>query len=390
MTDSQSPLTHFYEALPVIESIRDITEPRHYRDVPEDWYIVISDVVNSTQAIQNGKYRDVNSVAAASVTALLNRVPNNDLPFVFGGDGATILIPPQITFDAASSLLATQQLAREIFQLEMRIGLIPVKDVLRDGYAIQIGRLKMSDNFHQAIFMGGGLAHADRLLKDPESGQAYRLTPKPDQKYEANFDGFECRWQEIPSPHGEVISLLVMALGEDTGRVYRDALAAIERIYGEQQKRHPLVLNNLRLAWNPLKFRTEAALRYRDTSLRMLFKLGWWTFLARMAMRFNLQGWGEYPQILIEATDHEKFDDTLRMTIAGTAAQREGLRDYLEQQYRAGRLVYGIHSAGHTLITCIVFDHFGRQVHLIDSAKGGYALAAKELKAQLKARSEQP
>jgi hypothetical protein len=31
-------------------------------------------------------------------------------------------------------------------------------------------------------------------------------------------------------------------------------------------------------------------------------------------------------------------------------------------------------------MTCVVFDRFERQMHLIDSDGGGYALAAKQMK----------
>jgi hypothetical protein len=34
-------------------------------------------------------------------------------------------------------------------------------------------------------------------------------------------------------------------------------------------------------------------------------------------------------------------------------------------------------------MTCVVFDYFGRQVHFVDGARGGYTLAAREMKMQL-------
>jgi hypothetical protein len=45
--------------------------------------------------------------------------------------------------------------------------------------------------------------------------------------------------------------------------------------------------------------------------------------------------------------------------------------------------VYGVHVSRHALMTCLVFDRFGKQVHFVDGANGGYALAAKQLKQQL-------
>ncbi len=110
--------------------------------------------------------------------------------------------------------------------------------------------------------------------------------------------------------------------------------------------------------------------------------------MAGFAMRFKVGRWGGYKNILVDSTDHEKFDDTLRMVISGKSSQREKLRAYLEEQRQAGRLVYGMHTSTHALMTCVVFDYFGRQVHFVDGARGGYTLAAREMKLQLASREK--
>lgn len=375
----------FYEMIPPIHSIAGITNPAHYYDVPADWHIALTDVQGSTQAIEQGKYKDVNAVAAASITAMLNNVPGMDIPFVFGGDGATILIPPDVLNQARISLLATRQLAASQFDLKLRIGIVPVQDVLMDGYRIRVARLQMSDNFQQAIFSGGGLAHAEQLLKHPEKGKAYRIEDD-NQDHQADFSGFECRWNAIPSTYEETVSLMVMALPNDqmeTDAIYEAVLMKIEEIYGSSQMRHPISVENLSLALNPTKLTVEARVRHQDTSMRRLLRMFRGSLKAWIAMKLHIGKWGGYKHILIEATDNEKFDDTLRMTISGTTAQRDTLRTYLEEQHQQKRLVYGIHTAHETLMTCIVFDYFGRQVHFVDAANGGYAIAAKEMKMQL-------
>lgn len=375
----------FYEAIPPIHSITEITNPEHYYDVPADWHIALTDVQGSTKAIEAGRYKDVNAVAAASITALLNNVPGMDIPFVFGGDGATILIPPSVMEQAKTSLIATRRLAASQFGLTLRIGIVPVHDVLMDGYRIRVARLRMSDNFQQAIFSGGGLAQADRLLKHPENGEKYRIVDDGGN-YVADFSGFECRWNAIPSTYEETLSLMVMALPNeqvDANTIYKDVLRKIEELYGDAKMRHPIAVENLHMALNPYKLTVEARVRHQDTSLPRLLKMLKGSFKAWVAMKLHIRNWGGYKQILVAATDHEKFDDTLRMTISGTIAQREALRAYLEEKHQQNLLVYGTHMAKHTLMTCIVFDYFGRQVHFVDAADGGYAIAAKEMKAQL-------
>ena len=72
------------------------------------------------------------------------------------------------------------------------------------------------------------------------------------------------------------------------------------------------------------------------------------------------------------------------MVLTGNKHQREELEKYLSQEYLDKNIVYGIHITDRVIMTCLVFQRNGRQVHFIDGADGGYALAAKELKVQLK------
>ncbi|GAB4520301.1 MAG: DUF3095 domain-containing protein [Anaerolineae bacterium] len=370
---------HFYGSLPELHDLSEIANLDLYRDVPADWLIAISDVRGSTAAIEQGKYRDVNAIAAASITSLLNLVPETDLPFVFGGDGATILIPPEIKPRAEEALLATRRLARSVFDLELRVGIVPVAVVLQAGHQVRAAKLRMSENFQQAIFMGGGLAYAEQLLKDPVHGQPYLLTGD-DRLYQADYSGFECRWQEVPGQSEEVVSLIVRAFGHSD--IYRDVLTRISELYGDRQKRHPVTVANLKTFVQPRRFWREGVIRYGNQRFRTLLRLAYATFKGRFAMTFGIGQWGNYKSILVNSTDHEKFDDVLRMTISGTAQQREMLRIYLENRRLRGELVYGMAAGENAIITCIVFNYFGRQVHFVDGAGGGYALAAKEMKSQ--------
>lgn len=55
------------------------------------------------------------------------------------------------------------------------------------------------------------------------------------------------------------------------------------------------------------------------------------------------------------------------------------LQNCLEAEYRAGRLVYGMHKSRETLLTCIVQSYNGNHLHFVDGSDGGYALAATAL-----------
>lgn len=379
----QLPVTFFHEMQPM-EKLSDLTNMSYYVDVPDNWYIALTDVKGSTKAINEGKYKSVNTIAAATITAMLNSIPDIEVPFLFGGDGAAIVIPPQAQKQARESLVAVQRMAKENFDLELRIGLVPVSDVLAAGFELKVAKIRISENFQQPVFMGGGLAYADTLIKQAGGAEKYGIVPTGDE--EADFSGFECRWNKHPARHGEVISLMVQAVSDDSNQrnhVYEEVIDYITRIYGDADMRHPIDYDKMQVATNPNDYRQEVGVKNDQFSWRDVLRLMFWSISGYLLWRFVNGIWDDYKDTVRNATDHEKFDDMLRMTISGSEEQRTKLVEYLQYRYLEGDIVYGVHNAPHSLMTCIVFDRFGRQVHFLDADNGGYAMAAKNMKQQL-------
>ena len=65
----------FLHAVPEIERFSDVIEPHFYRDAPDHWHVVLTDVRGSTKAIEAGRYRDVNALGVASIVAIRNATP---------------------------------------------------------------------------------------------------------------------------------------------------------------------------------------------------------------------------------------------------------------------------------------------------------------------------
>ena len=74
----------FYAYLPSTPDFAAVADLDSYAPVPADWSVLLTDVIGSTKAIQAGRYKDVNMVGAACITAALNALPGLNLPFVFG------------------------------------------------------------------------------------------------------------------------------------------------------------------------------------------------------------------------------------------------------------------------------------------------------------------
>lgn len=382
----------FYRDLPAAVSFAAAIDTRSHVDLPPDWWVVIADVVGSTQAIHAGAYKNVNTVGAACIAALVNLDRQIEIPFLFGGDGASFAIPERLREAAVVALRGTQRLAAEAFGLELRAGLVRAGDLQRDGYWLRVARLALSPRVSQPCFSGRGWEEAERRLKRGAPGV---LVVHPDEgAAEADFSGFECRWHNVPSFLDAKLALIVVATSEDQAlnqATYAAVLADIDALFGDSGQHHPLRAESLQLSFAPLALRGE--MRVRTAGQGRLARLA---YLARMYLE-NVAGrwlfargrdtattaWSRYRDDLVRHADFRKFDGALRMLLDASEAQIGELERRLEAAREAGRLVWGMHRSREALITCLVESHAGRHVHFVDGSDGGYALAARELKAQL-------
>jgi hypothetical protein len=82
----------FYLVAPFFDSFAEVMEPSRYRAIPDDWWLGCSNVVGSTRAIAEGRYKAINMVGAGSIAAVANALSRRPFPFTFGGDGASFTV----------------------------------------------------------------------------------------------------------------------------------------------------------------------------------------------------------------------------------------------------------------------------------------------------------
>jgi hypothetical protein len=378
----------FYTGLPGLDHFERLADADAYAPVPDDWTVVLTDVVGSTDAVRAGRYRDVNYVGAASIAAVLNASGRADVPFVFGGDGATLVLPAGLVGPALAALAALQRHAAERLALTLRVGSVSVSEIRAGGHDLAAARLQVAPGYAQALLTGSGLGWAETQIKDPATADRYASHAVPAEGDDL-YAGLECRWEDVVSPHGETVSLLVAATaGEGATGVYHDVLATVERVYGPGETMHPVALDRLRLSADPARFGPEVRLRRPGRRFRYRAELWLRNVLGRALVRGEVRtsetDWGRYPTLLRASTDYRKFDGVLRMILAGTPAQRAELETTLDAGFAAGRLAYGLHVSDRAILTCLVYERMGRQVHFVDGAGGGYTAAAVPFKRRMK------
>lgn len=382
----------FYSDLPLLESFFEITNPYNFYAMPDEWYVAVTDIVNSTRAIQQGEYKKVNILGASPIVGILNRSNKDNIPYTFGGDGCTICIAPALLDDTRNVLGASRQIGKRQYDLNLRAAIIPVRDIREAGHEIKVARYKVSEVYNQAIFSGGGLSFAEKTLKE-EKIEEYRIDAADDAKG-TDFTGLECRWQEVGQERKKVITMLIRSNPtlEHSDEVYKNVLEKMRSLFGFDDKTNPINASQLNMSMSLSSLMGEIQFRTFGMSwlqrLLYILKIETQIVLGKFFMSLGYESsetnWALYKPDLALNSDHRKFDDMLRVVISGTEQQFQDLREFLEQQHEAGLLAYGFHISETAIITCMVFRYQREHVHFVDGSDGGYVKAAQNLKQRMK------
>ncbi len=372
--------TTFYKELPAFTNFADIADPRHYRTAPEDWAIIITDVTGSTKAIEAGRYKDVNLAGIIGVIGLINMYGGPDFPFVFGGDGATFLLPEALLPQARDVLAETRLAALAQFELPLRVGIVPVKDVYAAGHEVRVARFKVSPKYYQAVLNGSGVDYAEMLIKDPRYSVRYLLADDYRSENTVSFLGISCPFHDVRGSKEETISLIIKLVPTEPLR--QQALLAkifgqLGETLGRETDYHPLA-REAEVHWADrhqaaqmarLNVGANHGLKYRLSDLAHRA----WNFASRlMPLSFYARD-----------TDFRKFDGSLKMVVTVSKENRLRLEAHLEALRRDGHIFYGLHVSDKAMVTCFAHTRSMKGVHFIDGADGGYALAARQLKQQI-------
>lgn len=377
---------NFYKNLDSFDKFSDMTKDEIFTSLPNTWSVAITDIVNSTQAIENGLYKSVNFCSALGIIGILNIDRKIELPYVFGGDGAVVLIPNELKNKVENTLFETAKIAQNSYNLDLRIAIISVDDIRKNHSDILISKYKVSNNYFQVIIKGNGLEIAEKLLK--EQYQKYKIKKIQNNNFKADFTGLECRWENIKTTKDVTVSFIIKATNDiNSQEIYENILHKFKDIAGSKTQRNPIkIKRNLFLSFNPKLLKIEAKLNSKTFLERFLIisKMMLENLIGLILIKSGYKKWKFYKRRIIKTTDTEKFDDTLRMVISLSNENFSKIKDYLKEEHSKKNIVYGYQESDSALMTCLIFERHGKHVHFVDSSNGGYALASKMMKNQLK------
>ena len=372
----------FYGSIAVFRGFGKLMDPTLYSPLPDDWSIGVADIVESTRAIAEARYKAVNMAGAAVIASVTNALDGREFPFVFGGDGASFAVSPDDLERAREALAATAIWVKDDLNLELRVALVPVAAVRAQGLDVRVARFGPSPNLSYAMFSGGGLGWAEAAMKRGEFA-----VPAAPSGTQPDLTGLSCRFEEIPSVRGLILSVLIVpARSADPAsfrRLIEDVIALVER---SPDAGRPVPPGGPPLRWPPAGVDFEARAARGGSLLKRRARVLAQTLFAYFVMRSGISVGGfvpkTYVQQVVENSDFRKYDDGLRMILDCTPQLERELMQRLAAAAAGGIARYGLHRQDAAMMTCFTpsalrSDH----VHFIDGARAGYASAATALKA---------
>ncbi|WP_424626811.1 DUF3095 domain-containing protein [Bradyrhizobium sp. SYSU BS000235] len=377
--DQEAQDNSFYQALAPFDSFDDVMRRDRYRPLPDDWIIAVTDVSHSTEAVEQGRYREVNTAGAAVLAAISNALPDLQFPFSFGGDGASFAAPGTYSSIVRDTLAKTAAWAEDAFGLTLRIAVIPMADIRAQHLDVLVARFAPSSNVTYAMFAGGGLAWAERKLK-----QGSYAVPRAPMGVMADLTGLSCRFAPISTKNGVILSLIVVPRDDPTS--FEEIIQELLRMLrSDDPDLHPLPAEGPLPAW------TGGDLDHAiKTGSRKITFVTWAaeclrSVLARVRTQFGIPTGGfheaRFRRELVENTDFRKFDDGLRMTVDCSSELADAIDARLEEAQRRGACFFGTHRQSAANLTCFVPSPTqANHVHFVDGASGGYTFASVKLK----------
>lgn len=372
----------FYADIPVFRGFAKLMDPALYARLPDDWNIGIADIVESTAAIAARRYKTVNMAGAAVIAAVTNALDHREFPFVFGGDGASFAVPPSDLAAARQAMAATAAWVRDDLDLTMRVAVVPISEIRARGLDVRVARFAPSKDVSYAMFSGGGLAWAEAAIKRGD----FAIEPAPPGTA-PDLSGLSCRFEEIPSARGIILSALILPAPEVDVDAFRKVIEDIVTLVEQSPDAgRPVPASAPVFRWPPAGFELEArAMRRGPLFLRRAVLAGW-TLFSYVILRYRIPIGGfspdKYLGEVVANTDFRKYDDGLRMVLDCTEDLALKLERKLADAVVRRIVRYGLHRQNAAMMTCFTpaasrSDH----VHFVDGAQGGYASAATALKA---------
>ncbi|WP_282069291.1 DUF3095 domain-containing protein [Olleya namhaensis] len=372
-------------SLPLTDLLKDESL---FSSVPKNWSIVVTDIENSTAAVANGFHNDVNLCATGSIITVLNTIKTVnkkiEIPYFFGGDGSTFIIPNTILTPVLEALNNYSQHIKNTLNLNLRVGYLELEKVYNNNVTLRITKLRHNKYLTTPVVLGNGIKYAENVIKDnfkASHGDTSVLT--------LNLEGMECRWDEIyPSQTDKkVICLLVNCNDEKKqAEIYGTIMNEINYVFGDLNNRNPITALKLRLNTSIEKIKKEMHVKLGKNKTSYLLNNWLITIFGKYYFKLFKAG-KRYVYKVSQLSDTIMLDGSINTVISGTNKQVSRLQILLDDLESNNKIIYGLHTTHASIMSCYIQDRKEKHIHFVDGTEGGYTSAAIMFKEKLKNRN---
>lgn len=358
----------------------------HYQQLPDDWYIAVADVVGSTQLASVGRDKDVNFIAGAAMAVLTPALATDDelAAIQFGGDGVLAAVPGRKHAAIRSLLAALAYWAGDVFNIGLRIGMVPVQALNQSGLKTYASLQMVSEQHAFGLFLGEGIQAADDWVKqDPQ----WHI--QPEQGPLPGLENLSCRWHPIPSHRGTILSIIIDPLVEgDAGVAALDSLlrdlhsiapGEVASPLGRLDQLTPPAVPSWRSVSRELKI-PQSSGRFKRLLLAYMGSFILW-LAWRFGGKLGAVDAKRYLNSLLKRSDFRKQAGGPRMVLDLTPEEVTRILVLLDAAETRGEIVYGTAASKASTLTCLVGDfQADDHIHFIDGQALGFWRASEVLK----------
>ncbi|AWV97160.1 DUF3095 family protein [Arcticibacterium luteifluviistationis] len=356
-----------------------------FSDVPNTWHVVVVDILNSTQAVDEGKHHQVNLTATGSIISVLNTIRKEkqsiEIPYFFGGDGATFILPSLLLKKIVLVLDNYSLHIKRNTNLTLRVGHVPVSHLTTENCSLKIVKHRLSAQLSIPIVLGNGLKKAEEIIK--RDFQENNLTNFKEDLL--NLEGMECRWEQVNpnQTQNKVVCLLLDAVNDSNQReVYKNVLTKMDAIFGTFEIRQPIKSDKLKLSFSILKIWEEMKISLAKKNLGYLFKNWISTLFGKFYLSLSPNGI-QYLKQIGQLSHTFMLDGMINTIFTAEQPKIDLFLAYLNQLEKDKKIIFGIHITHASVMSCYVLDRKTKHSHFVDGTEGGYTSAAKMFKEKM-------
>ena len=376
--------SYFYSNLPIYSVSPEelFSNEKEFVSVPADWVLVVLDIEKSTQAVRYKMHRDINRIAAESIMVVLNEIKSLnqkiEIPFFFGGDGASFIIPKVFLQQIR---LVLDDFRYHIFTdyfLNLRIGFVHMEEIYKRGNILKIARLSYHGQFTIPIVLGDGLRVGDSIIKSQYSDER----DEPHFEMFVDTDGATELWRNIrfrKSKKRVLCFLISVRNMSKQAEIFADIHRKTTSIFGEFGERTVITSRQLKRKDTLTKLYLHHLKSFNSFYLeRIVVKI-----FRKFYFRWFRRGI-DFAETLSKCILPSLYDGTYDDILIGSKEQIASFISHLQMLENRQQIYFGSSMSDKAIIKCSLKTGIDQTVYLLDGGEGGYTAASKVLKPKIR------